>query len=87
MVGAAASANVAFDLWQLLDGRALTGYSTEDLDGDALRAATRALLSMNLPAPPTAVIPLADAARAHALLESRAVHGRVVLSPQATASA
>jgi len=32
------------------------------------------------PVPPT-VMPLADAARAHALLERRAVRGRVVLVP------
>ena len=52
MYGAAAGADVAFDLWSLLDGRVLTGYSSEDLDGDALRAATQALLAMTLPAPP-----------------------------------
>ena len=50
-------------------------------DGDALRAATRALLALPLPAPPTTVLPLADAARAHDLVERRAVHGRVVLVP------
>jgi NADPH2:quinone reductase len=82
MVGAAAGADVALDLWSLLDGRVLTGYSTEELDGDALRVATRALLAMELTSPPTTVLPLAEAARAHALLESRAVKGRVVLVPR-----
>jgi NADPH:quinone reductase len=81
VVGAAASADVAFDLWQLLDGRTLTGYSTEDLDGAALRRATRDLLALHLPPPPTTVMPLSEAARAHALLESRSVRGRVVLVP------
>ncbi|WP_437683436.1 quinone oxidoreductase family protein [Sorangium sp. So ce131] len=81
IVGAAAGGEVAFDAWSLLDGRALTGYSTEDLDGDALRAATRELLRLKLPPPPTKVLPLAEAARAHALLEQRAVRGRVVLVP------
>jgi NADPH2:quinone reductase len=81
MFGAAAGADVAFDLWHLLDGRTLTGYSSEDLDGDALRAATRELLAMSLPPPPTTVLPLADATRAHALLESREVRGRIVLVP------
>ena len=80
-VGAAGGADVRFDLWGLLDGRTLTGYSSEDLDGDALRAATRALLAMNLAPPPTTVLPLADATRAHAGLESRALRGRVVLVP------
>ncbi|MEO7735668.1 MAG: zinc-binding alcohol dehydrogenase family protein [Kofleriaceae bacterium] len=83
MYGAAASADVALDLWSLLDGRVLTGYSSEELDGDALRAATLALVAMRLPPPPTTVLPLADAARAHAMLESREVRGRIVLVPDA----
>ena len=81
IVGAAAGGEVAFDAWSLLDGRVLTGYSTEDLEGDALRVATRELLGLRLPPPPTTVLPLAEAARAHALLEGRAVRGRVVLVP------
>jgi NADPH2:quinone reductase len=81
MFGATAGADVAFDLWHLLDGRVLTGYSSEDLDGVALRAATQELLAMSLPPPPTTVLPLADAARAHARLESREVRGRIVLVP------
>jgi NADPH2:quinone reductase len=81
IVGAVAGGEVAFDAWSLLDGRVLTGYSTEDLDGDALRAATRELLGLRLPPPRTKVLPLAEAARAHALLEGRAVRGRVVLVP------
>jgi NADPH2:quinone reductase len=81
MIGAAAGGEVTFDLWTLLDGRSLTGYSSEDLDGDALRAATRELLALSLPQPPTTVVPLVEAARAHALLESRVVPGRVVLVP------
>ena len=79
--GAAAGGDVSFDAWGLIEGRVLTGYSTEDLDGKALRAATRELLGLQLPRPPTTVLPLAQAARAHALLEQRAVHGRVVLVP------
>jgi NADPH:quinone reductase len=79
MYGAAAGGDVMFDAWGLLDDRVLTGYSSEALDGDALRRAT--LLAMKLPAPPVTVMPLAEAARAHALLESRALHGRVVLVP------
>ena len=81
MFGAAAGGDVALDLWQLLDGKVLTGYSSEDLDGDALRAATRELLALQLPPPPTTVLPLTDAARAHAELEQRALQGRVVLVP------
>ena len=81
IVGAAAGGEVAFDAWSLLDGRVLTGYSTETLDGNALRSATRELLGLRLPPPPTTVLPLAEAARAHTLLERRAVRGRVVLVP------
>jgi NADPH2:quinone reductase len=81
MFGAAGGADVAFDLWTLLDGRMLTGYSSEDLDGDALRATTRDLVAMNLATPPTTIMRLAEAGRAHALLESRALRGRVVLVP------
>jgi NADPH2:quinone reductase len=81
IVGAMGGGDVRFDAWSLLDGLVLTGYSTEDLDGDGLRAATRALLEANLPPVHPRVLPLADAARAHALLESREVKGRVVLVP------
>lgn len=81
MIGAAAGSDVTFDIWALLDGRRLTGYSTEGLDGDTLRAATRELLALSLPRPPTTVVPLVEVARAHALLDARAVTGRVVLVP------
>ncbi|RYG29639.1 MAG: hypothetical protein EON93_16345 [Burkholderiales bacterium] len=81
LVGAVAGGDVRFDAWGLLEARTLTGYSTEDLDGDALRAATRALLALSLPRIAHTALPLADAARAHALLERREVKGRVVLRP------
>ncbi len=69
------------DAWSLLDALTITGYSTEDLDGDDLRTATRALLALRLPAVPHTVLPLGEAARAHALLERRELKGRVVLVP------
>jgi NADPH2:quinone reductase len=81
MFGAAAGGDVSFDAWGLIERRVLAGYSTEDLDGPALRTATRELLAMRLPPPPTTVLPLAEAARAHALLEQRSLQGRVVLVP------
>lgn len=81
IIGAAAGGEVSFDAWSLLDGRVLTGYSTEDLDGDVLRTATRELLRLRLTKPPTKMLPLAEAAQAHALLERRGVRGRVVLVP------
>lgn len=81
IVGAIAGGDVRFDAWSLLDALTLTGCSTEDLDGDGLRAATRALLEVELPPVPRTVLPLAEAARAHALLERREAKGRVVLVP------
>jgi NADPH2:quinone reductase len=82
IIGAVAGGEVCFDAWNLLDGRVLTGYSSESLDGDTLRAATRELLALRVPQPPTSVFPLSEAARAHTLLEKRALRGRVVLVPQ-----
>lgn len=79
LVGAMGGGDVQFDAWGLLGGLTLTGYSTEDLDGEGLRAATRALLASKLPPVPYTVLPLAAAARAHELLERRELKGRVVL--------
>lgn len=81
VVGAMGGGEVQFDAWSLLNALTLTGYSTEDLDGEGLRAATRALLDLKLPPLHPTVLPLADAARAHELLERREVKGRVVLVP------
>ncbi|MCK6552733.1 zinc-binding dehydrogenase [Myxococcota bacterium] len=81
LVGAAAGGQVTFDAWALLEERTLTGYSSETLDGEILRRATAELLAFQLPPPPTTVLPLAEAARAHAGLEQRTLRGRVVLVP------
>lgn len=81
VVGAAGGGTVTFDVWGLLDARVLTGYSSESLDGETLRTATRELQALRLPQPQTTVLALRDAARAHALLEQRAARGRVVLVP------
>lgn len=80
MYGAAAGGDVAFDAWQLLDPRVLTGYSSETLTGEALRRATSEVLSLAL-SPPTTVLPLAEASRAHELFERREIRGRLVLVP------
>jgi NADPH2:quinone reductase len=83
LVGAVGGGEVRFDAWSLIDGLTLTGYSTEDLDGNELRAATKALLDLRLPSVAPRVLPLADAARAHDMLERREVGGRIVLVPKA----
>jgi len=79
LVGAIAGGDVQFDAWSLLHSITLTGYSTEDIDGEELRSATRALLQLGIPPVPYEVLPLHEAARAHALLERREVKGRIVL--------
>ncbi len=85
-VGAVAGGNVNFDAWELIRPVTLTGYSSETLDGHALRDGISALtnwLSAGLIRPPNYTIqPLAEAARAHELLESHELTGRVLLSPQ-----
>ena len=84
LVGAAAGGNVIWDAFALLDGITLTGWSSESLDGDGLRAVWRPLMTLvadgRLPVPPPTVVPLAEAARAHRLLEDRVVSGRVLLT-------
>lgn len=81
IVGAIGGGEVRFDAWMLLEGLTLTGYSTESLDGEGLRAATQALLRAPLPQVPCTVLSLDEAARAHTMLERREVRGRVVLVP------
>ena len=81
MVGAIGGGDVQFDAWNLLHGLTLTGYSTESLDGDGLRAATRALLALELAPVPCTTLPLAEVVRAHEMLERREVSGRIVLVP------
>jgi NADPH2:quinone reductase len=81
MYGAAAGGDVRFDAWNLIERRVLTGYSSEDLSGAALRAATSELLTLSLAPPSTTVVPLAEASRAHAMLERRDVRGRLILVP------
>jgi NADPH2:quinone reductase len=84
LVGAAAGGAVTWDAFALLDGITLTGWSSESLDGDGLRAAWQPLMTLvadgRLTVPAPTLVPLAEAARAHRLLEDRAVSGRVLLT-------
>lgn len=86
LVGAVAGGDVKFDAWQLIRPVTLTGYSSETLNGDALRDGISALASWliaGLVRPPHyTILPLAEAARAHELLEAHEVSGRVLLSPR-----
>jgi NADPH2:quinone reductase len=85
LVGAGGGSDVRFDLWDLIRPVTLTGYSSESLDGPALRGAVAALIGWikdrSIAAPRYTLVPLAEAARAHAMLESRGVSGRVLLIP------
>jgi NADPH2:quinone reductase len=85
LVGAVAGGEVRFDAWQLIRPVTLTGYSSENLDGDALRKGIGALanwVSTGTIIPPRrTILALNDAAKAHDLLERGGVTGRVLLSP------
>jgi len=85
VVGAMAGDRVTFSAWELLRGIALTGYSSESLDGRSLRAAIADIVALvhagTLLPPAYRTFPLARAADAHALIEARGVQGRVLLIP------
>ena len=84
MVGAMGGDRVAFSAWELLRGVTITGYSSEDLDGAALRTACSDIFILveqgRLKAPEVTTFPLARAADAHRLLEAGGVRGRVLLT-------
>jgi NADPH2:quinone reductase len=85
LVGAVGGRTVTFEPYELIRPVVLTGYSSETLDGAALRNAVRALgdllLQGIIKSPTRTTMPLADAAKAHALLEARGVSGRILLVP------
>jgi NADPH:quinone reductase len=85
LVGAVGGSEVKFDAFELTRPVTLTGYSSENLDGAALRHAVAVLsewlIRGDIKPPARQVIPLAEAAQAHALLESGGVNGRVLLVP------
>lgn len=85
LVGAVGGSDVRLDLWELLRPITLTGYSSENLDGASLRRAVSALTKWlengAIAAPAWTAVPLAEAVRAHAILERRGVNGRVLLIP------
>lgn len=91
LVGAVAGGEVSFDGWHLIRPVTLTGYSTETLDGAALREAVAALsgwMAKGAIRPPGyQTIPLNEAARAHRLLEQGGVQGRVLLLSSRSPSA
>jgi NADPH:quinone reductase len=85
LVGAVGGSEVKFDAFELTRPVTLTGYSSENLDGESLSRAVAVLgellLRGRIRAPARQTMPLAEAARAHALLEQGGVTGRVLLVP------
>jgi NADPH2:quinone reductase len=84
LVGAVGGSNVSFDAYRLLEVT-LTGYSSESLNGPALRGAIASIAAFlkagAILAPARTLLPLSEAAAAHASLEQHQVHGRVLLIP------
>jgi NADPH2:quinone reductase len=85
LLGAASGPELRLSAWDLLHELVLTGYSSENLTGDALRASMKQLCSLleqgKLSAPPYRSFAMAQAAQAHALMEQGAVMGRALLVP------
>jgi NADPH:quinone reductase len=84
-LGGAAGDAVQFSAWSLMEGIVLGGWSSETLDGAALRSAVGRLTSLmrhgSLAPPPVTRFPLADAAAAHRALALSEHVGRVLLTP------
>lgn len=90
VVGALAGGETTFSVWDLLDEIAVTGYSSEHLDGFALQDTvdrlTRLLDQGRLQPPAFTRYALAEAASAHEAMERNQVEGRMLLVPGLTAS-
>jgi NADPH2:quinone reductase len=85
VVGAMGGERVSVSAWALVRGVTLTGYTSETLDGSALRRVTADIFSLHeaarLRPPAWRTIRLEDAPEAHRLLERGGVEGRVLLVP------
>ncbi len=84
-VGAASGGVLSFSAWDLLQEIVLTGYTSEELTGDKLRADLGHILEWHaagkLKTPVYKCIPLSEATKAHKLMEANAVTGRILLTP------
>ena len=85
LVGAVGGSAVTFNAYRLLEVT-LTGYSSENLDGHALRRAigriSQWLIEGALRPPAVTSFPLSDAAAAHTALERHEIRGRALLVPR-----
>jgi NADPH2:quinone reductase len=84
LVGAVGGGAVSLDGWDLIRPVTLTGYSSETLDGAALRRAVdvlgAGLMTGKLTPPGYRILSLADAKDAHRKLEAGGYAGRILLS-------
>jgi NADPH:quinone reductase len=85
LVGAASGEDLSLVAWDLLQDLHLTGYSSENLTGDALRQNIAQLCSwvadLKLPPPVYQQFPLVQASHVHNLMENRQLTGRALLIP------
>ena len=85
LVGALTGPDLRLVAWDLMQDLHLTGYSSENLAGPALRddmaEIVAALRAGDLRPPQYRTVPLPEAAQAHRLLEGGGVRGRLLLVP------
>ena len=83
LVGALSGAELTLSAWDLLQELELTGWSSENLTGDALREHVAQIAELvsggRLPLPAVHRFALADAAAAHAQIEAGELSGRALL--------
>ena len=83
LVGALTGGELTLSAWDLMPELAITGWSSENLTGDALRThvaqIAELVLGDLLPAPAIHRFALADAAEAHARIEAGELMGRALL--------
>ena len=83
LVGALTGAELSLSAWDLIQELDLTGWSSENLTGDALREHVAQIAELVrgglLPMPEIHRFALADAARAHAAIERGELAGRALL--------
>lgn len=85
VVGALTGPDLALSAWDLIQNLTLTGWSSENLTGERLRADMAALLTLHregrLSPPPWQCFPMADAAAVHRAMEGAGIEGRALLLP------
>ncbi len=85
LVGALTGPDLSLSAWDLLQDLVLSGWSSENLDGSALRTAIAEIVDHvrdgRLRAPAIERFAMADAAAAHRAMESGELRGRALLVP------